>query len=102
MRRKKKTFEYSLDCRYDSRASFYNKARVDEYEDGTQILTSYSTAVAVIQNGNAFINGFYSMTTTRHIREFLRQNGFKAESKNQMAKDYMIEDDQFRGITYAY
>ena len=99
---KKLLCKYYLDCRYDSRASFYNKAQVEHFDDGTQILTSYSTVVAVIKNDTAFINGFYSQTTTRHIREFLKQNGFKADSKNQMAKDYMIEDSQFRGLTYGY
>ena len=33
--------------------------------------------------------GLYSVTTLRHIKEFLKQNGFKAETKAQIAKDYM-------------
>lgn len=99
---KKVELEYSLDCRYDSRASFYNKARVTEYKDGTQILTSYNTRVAVIKNDRAFINGFYSQTTTRHIKEFLKQNGFKVVNREQLSKDYMIEDSQFDGIVKGY
>ena len=51
---KKLLCKYYLDCRYDSRASFYNKARVEHFEDGTQILASYSTVVAVIKNDTAF------------------------------------------------
>ena len=99
---KKLLCKYYLDCRYDSRASFYNKAQVEHFEDGTKILTSYSTVVAVIKNDRAFINGFYSQTTTRHIKEFLRQNGFKVDSIKQMSTDYMIEDSQFRSLITSY
>jgi hypothetical protein len=81
--------EYYLECRYDSRASFYGKAVVKVYEN-KKILYSYNTMVAYIENGKATIEGFYSQTTTRHIKEFLKQNGFYADSKKQMMKDYFI------------
>ena len=73
--------EYDLDCRYDSRASFYGKAHVYEYEDGTSLLKSYSTIVAGIykdENGEkqAYFGGHYSQTTTRHQKEFFKQHGF--------------------------
>ena len=29
-----------------------------------------------------------TQTTLRHAREFLKQNGFKADSKKQMQRDY--------------
>lgn len=79
--------EYELHIRYDSRKSFYGKARVRE-EDGKTILRSYNTDVAYIKDGIAVVNGSYSQTTLRHIKEFLKQNGFKAETSKQILKDY--------------
>lgn len=83
--------EYELNCTYDSRKSFYGKARVRE-EDGKLILISYTTEVAYIENGKASVLGEWSGTTSRHIKEFLRQNGFKAENTKQILKDYKGED----------
>ena len=82
---------------YDSRKSFYNKATVTEDKNG-KYLTSYNTVVARITDKNngykippyAEIYGTYSQTTLRHIKEFLKQNGFKAENKAQIEKDYLI------------
>lgn len=82
--------ETELMTQYDSRASFYMKAKVRD-ENGRLTLISYTTEVAYIENGNAFVLGSWSATTTRHIREFLLQNGFKAESMAQMLKDYPKE-----------
>ena len=72
-----------LQARYDSRADFYKKAKVIEY-NGAIYLQSYSTIVAKIENGNAVVNGWYSQTTARHINEFLYQNGFDKMTKKQM------------------
>lgn len=88
-----KEFEYELDCRYDSRASFYCKARVYEFKDGSSALKSYSTIVACIlkkEDGTleAHVNGQYSPTTTRHTKEYLRQSGFKADTIGQILNDY--------------
>jgi hypothetical protein len=82
---------------YDSRKSFYNKAMVTEDAKG-KYLTSYNTVVARITDKNngysipayAEVYGTYSQTTLRHIKEFLQQNGFKAESKAQIEKDYLV------------
>ena len=93
---------YYLDCRYDSRASFYNKARVKYFNDDTKILTSYDTTVAVIKSGKAYINGTYSQTTLRHIKEFLKQNSFKAESSKQMCADYLVTDKEFNNLVKEY
>jgi hypothetical protein len=79
--------EHNLEPRYDGRASFYGKAQV-RTEAGKEILTSYNTDVAYIKDGKAVVNGAYSDTTLRHIKEFLKQNGFKAEHKDQILKDY--------------
>jgi len=87
---------YKLETRYDSRASFYGKAHVVVNEFGTEKkLYSYQTHVATIKididGDNAEIYGDYSQTTNRHIKEFLKQNGFKAESTKQIMKDYLKE-----------
>ena len=84
---KKKMLIY-LEPIYDSRKSFYSKAKV-LIEGNKKILISYNTKVAEIENDKAKIFGFYSHTTMRHIKEFLKQNGFKVENKKQMIKDYM-------------
>ena len=71
---------------YDSRASFYNKAETDDDK-----LYSYGTLVAEIVDGKPVLydDWDYSQTTLRHVKEFLRQHGFTAESKSQMARDYL-------------
>jgi maleate cis-trans isomerase len=80
---------YDLATIYDSRASFYGKAKVTVDVEGDLILTSYSTDVAVIKGNKAVVKGLYSQTTTRHIKEFLKQNGFKAIDSKQIEKDYI-------------
>lgn len=72
---------YSLNCRYDSRQSFYDKAKV-------KVLTSYDTPVALIEDDKVYIDELYSQTTLRHIKEFLKQNGFDALSKDQILLKY--------------
>jgi len=80
---------YELSCRYDSRQSFYGKAQV-LCENGKETLLSYSTPVCVIENGKAKLLDCWneSQTTLRHVKEFLKQNGLKAESKEQIGSDY--------------
>lgn len=80
---------------YDSRKSFYGNAKERE-EDGKTILTSYSTDVAYIKDGKPFVNGSYSNTTARHIKEFLKQHGFKAETTKQILKDYQAEKEAIK------
>lgn len=72
---------------YSNVKSFYKKARVLKNDDTIQLI-SYSTKVAEIKNGKAHIFGWYSATTTRHIKEFLQQNGFKTGTKAQLEKMY--------------
>jgi len=79
--------EYELEPKFDPRKDFYGKAIVTQ-EGNKKVLTSYSTDVAEIEDGKAKVNGLYSATTTRHIKEFLKQNGFKAENSKQILKDY--------------
>ncbi len=80
-----------LACNFDARQSFYGKAIV-RLEDGKLILTSYVTDVAYIEKEKAFVNGRYSQTTTRHIKEFLKQNGFKADTMKQVLNDYGVSE----------
>lgn len=77
-----------LMVKYDSRKSFYKKAMIESVEGGFK-LYSYNTLVAEVRDGKAIIYGFYSATTLRHQKEFLKQLGFEAESKQQM-KEYLV------------
>ena len=65
---------YELTPNYDSAKSFYRKAYVDVNNDYTRItLISYGTAVCTIDKGKITLLEPYSRTTTRHIKEFLKQ-----------------------------
>lgn len=66
-------FTFELDARYDSRKSFYGKARVIDYENGKKELYSYNTLVSVCNNGQVEHLGKWSQTTSRHQKEFERQ-----------------------------
>ena len=93
---------YDLDCRYDTRASFYKKAKVEEYEDNnvkTLHLLSYGTFVANIvyyKNENRVVYeyfGRYSQTTTRHQKEFFRQNGLSEREIKELFKNERLEKE---------
>lgn len=77
---------------YDSAQSFYGKAKVFEIENDV-FLMSYDTIVAFFNRDVRTVGvvDTYSVTTLRHIKEFLKQNGFKAENKKQIEKDYIKE-----------
>lgn len=81
---------FELTPRYDARKSFYGKARVEVDDTNPNILNlySYNTRVAEIRFGKPKVFGTYSQTTLRHIKEFLKQHGFKAETGKQIMKDY--------------
>lgn len=78
---------YSLNCRYDSRQSFYDKAKVI-VKNNIKVLTSYDTPVALIEDDKVYIDNLYSQTTLRHIKEFLKQNGYDALTKKQILTEY--------------
>lgn len=65
--------EYNLDARYDSRNSFYGKAKVVTKDNGDEELYSYGTLVAGIKDGKPYSLGKFSQTTSRHQREFFKQ-----------------------------
>lgn len=75
---------YDLDCRFDSRQSFYGKAKVEIKKDNicyNELLYSYGTLVAIytkdkmskLEQFNYL--GKFSQTTTRHQKEFFKQHG---------------------------
>lgn len=84
---------YDLRPRFDTRQSFYRKATVDTGVDGNENkLYSYNTLVAEMINGKPVVYNVQSGTTLRHVKEWLRQNGFKAETKSQVIRDYGADD----------
>ena len=85
---------YGLIPVYDSRKSFYGKAKV-VIADGISTLYIYDTPVATI--GPRFNTRPYptlfgpwdeTQTTLRHVKEFLRQHSFTADTEEQMRRDY--------------
>ena len=81
---------YYLTAQYDRHKQFYRKAAVNVFL-GTLTLFSYKTVVAKIykEKGIAEVYNLQSPTTLRHVMEFLKQNGFKAESRAQIVRDYV-------------
>ena len=84
---------YELAPVHDARKSFYGKALVFDLEGGILELHSYGTTVAKINRKRHAVVLFpawnRSATTLRHVKEFLRQHGFKAETKAQIEGDYV-------------
>ena len=93
---------YELTCQYDSRASFYGKAKVEEIQEPGQYiqrLYSYDTHVASIvwdfKKGTRtyMYFGKYSQTTTRHQKEFFKQNGLDDKQiKEVFANDKLVRN----------
>ena len=94
---------YELDCRYDSRKNFYGKAIVierDEEQDNVMYeiieLYSYSTLVArITRNKETCLStceylGQYSQTTTRHQKEFFKQNGLSDKQIKELFKSGLL------------
>ena len=91
-----------LEPRYDSRKSFYGKAVVEvqnnDYEQ-TKDLYSYGTLVAsVVYNFEKNIKtysyyGRYSQTTSRHQKEFFKQEGLIDKEIKELIKDGTFVED---------
>ena len=66
----------------DSHKSFYGKARVYAYDDGTEILRSYETDVIIRTAGGKLFRLWddWSATTGRHVKAFcgLNKAGYEA------------------------
>lgn len=98
------SFGIKIEPKYDSRKSFYGKARVITESNGDKTLISYQTEVARIKNGKPEVYGTYSATTLRHIKEFLKQNGYKAENSKQIMTDYGVKAENSKskeGLEYG-
>lgn len=78
-----------LEPRYDGAQSFYRKAEVVQTRTGF-LLESFRVPVVLISDKTVFLgtDWNYSRTTIRHVKEFLKQQGYKADSKEQILKDY--------------
>lgn len=85
-----------LTCQYDSRQSFYGKAKVKDigaFNKTIQYLFSYDTHVASFvwdfKNGTKtyICKGKYSQTTTRHQKEFFKQNGLDDKQIKELFKN---------------
>lgn len=78
-------------CRDDGALSFYGKALITEDENYIK-LRSYNTIVCVFDKAynSIKINGWYSMTTGRHIRSFLEFLGVntKAMMENSNCRSF--------------
>ena len=89
---------YELECRYDTRQSFYGKTKVKETQYiGLNLieLYSYGTLVAKIEekeDKKVYIYlGRYSQTTTRHQKEFFKQNGLSDKQIKELFKNGILE-----------
>ena len=89
-------YTYTLDCKYDTRKSFYGKATVritDTDEFFQEELISYSTVVASyivdkkLNMRHYIYGGKYSQTTTRHQREFFKQLELSDYEIDKLFKD---------------
>lgn len=97
--------EYILECQYDTRKSFYGKAKVHEtYKDNIQHLElqSYDTLVAnyvYYKNENRKVYeyfGKYSGTTTRHQKEFFKQLGLTEKELKDLFKNGRLEKETIK------
>ena len=64
---------------HSNQKSFHGKAKVMELTD-SKILWSYDKPVTVIDKDGAFLLDIKTDSTLRHVKEFLLQNGFKADN----------------------
>lgn len=88
---------YDLAPVTDPRKSFYGKAKVVTDDNGGEQLYSYNTLVAEMKDGKPVVYGTYSMTTLRHIKEWLKGHGFKAENAKQIMADYGADLEESLG-----
>ena len=93
-----------LEPQHDPRESFYRKAHVeatqyegDDYSTKSD-LYSYQTKVPRVttnpetgeEKAIVYLDSYppISPTSLRHVKEFLKQYGFKADTKKQVERDY--------------
>ena len=79
---------YELTPIYNNQKSFNGKAKVKIKED-LKMLFSYDIEVCRIENNQPkILIDTLSQTTSKHLKEFLLQEGFKADNKKQILNDY--------------
>lgn len=102
-----KTSKKELYTIYDNAKSFYNKASVKRYYNKNELvykieLISYKTSILYIKNSKIYFNykninnkNIYSMTTLRHIKEFIKQFYYLLELnyKNIIDKEVLKKED---------
>lgn len=74
---------YELKPHFANVKSFYGKARIEKKGSDIQLI-SYATHVAGVKNGKPYINGFFTHTTSRHIKEFFQQMGYSVSSRKDI------------------
>lgn len=93
-------YTYNLDAIFDSRNSFYGKAKVNVKEDDmtySELLYSYGTLVGIYTKDKITkleqfnYVGKYSQTTTRHQKEFFKQHGLTTKELNILFKNKTLE-----------
>ena len=92
-----------LQARYDSRQSFYGKAKIETTQNKNVLdfkLYSYGTLVARVstigKTTQYFYFGKYSQTTTRHQKEFFKQNGLNdKEIKELIEKGTLTKEGSY-------
>ena len=100
----KEADRFYLDCRYDTRKSFYGKAVVEITEDylvRNYVLKSYNTIVAIYTEDKMsnlkqyYYCGKYSQTTTRHQKEFFKQYGLSDKEIKEVFSKGVLEKYEF-------
>lgn len=81
-----------LQARYTHVKSHYGKAKVEETATGYK-LYSYGTFIASVDKdgSNLFINGQWSNTTMRHIKDFVNQYSKRFVTTNNDIRDIIKE-----------
>ena len=80
---------FELQPQLDHAQSFYRKAFTRHNSDGSIDLQSYATIVASFKDDVVTVNGTYSNTTLRHIKEFIYQTtGVSGLTKNDILEKY--------------
>lgn len=87
------TEEY-LEPRFDSRASFYKKAKVVTKDNGDEELYSYGTHVGGMRNGKPYTKGTWSQTTSRHQKEYFKQKGYDPKEV-ELEEGKKLEEDKY-------
>lgn len=88
---------FDLPC-YDTRKSFYGKAKIVIDEDNTIYLQSYDTLICCINPDNTFNKLWegYSQTTMRHINSFMRHYNIFSVNKKQWDSLKVLKENRTR------